>query len=169
MPVVIPVVIPGAKKRTIGAMASSRGSLDDDGTLVPGSGSSRDFAAALSELPAVRPTSSVEAPQARGSALGPLLTEVEQTRPKGRQPRRDEPALIPYRADRLAISVSEASAALGCSVSTVYRMIRSGHLGSARSTANGRIFVNLQSVRDFVEGEGQGAAARAAERIRQLG
>ena len=55
--------------------------------------------------------------------------------------------------DRLAISVSEASAALGCSVSTVYRMIRSGHLGSARSSANGRIFVNLQSVRDFVEGE----------------
>lgn len=96
------------------------------------------------------------------------LSEVEQMRKTRLRPR-DELTLSPYRADRLAISVSEASSVLGCSVSTVYRMIRSGHLGSARSTANGRIFVNLQSVRDFVEGEVHGAAARAAERSRRLG
>jgi excisionase family DNA binding protein len=97
-----------------------------------------------------------------------LFAEVQQMRPTV-PPRDDEPALNPYRADRLAVSVSEASAALGCSVSTVYRMIRSGHLSSARSTANGRIFINLQSVRDFVAGEAHGAAARASERTRQLG
>jgi excisionase family DNA binding protein len=74
-----------------------------------------------------------------------------------------------YRTDRLAISVSEAAAVLGCSVSTVYRMIRSAQLRSARSTANGRIFVNLQSVRDFVDGEAGCAAALATERKRQLG
>jgi len=111
----------------------------------------------------------VEASHATRSSLGPLLPEVEQTRPTGRQPRRDDPALIPYRGDRLALSVSEASAALGCSVSTVYGMIHSGHLGSDRSTANERIFVNLQSVRDFVDGEAHAAAVRASERTRQLG
>jgi excisionase family DNA binding protein len=105
-----------------------------------------------------------------GNFAEALFAEVQQMRPTNpTSARDDEPALIPYRADRLAISVSEASAALGCSVSTVYRMIRSGHLGSARSTASGRIFVNLQSVRDFVEGEAHGAAMRASERIRQLG
>jgi excisionase family DNA binding protein len=98
-----------------------------------------------------------------------LFAEAEQMRPTVPSPRDDEPALNPYRADRPAISVSEASAALGCSVSTVYRMIRSGHLGSARSAANGRIFINLQSVRDFVAGEAHGAAARLSERTRQLG
>lgn len=98
-----------------------------------------------------------------------LSFEVEIMRQTSLPPRGDEPALIPYRADRLAISVSEASAALGCSVSTVYRMIRSGHLGSARSSANGRIFVNLQSVRDFVEGEARCATDRASQRLRQLG
>jgi excisionase family DNA binding protein len=98
-----------------------------------------------------------------------LHAEVQHVSPTSLPPRDHEPALIPYRADRLAISVSEASAALGCSVSTVYRMIRSGLLGSARSTANGRIFVNLQSVRDFVEGEAHEAAALASERTRQLG
>jgi excisionase family DNA binding protein len=98
-----------------------------------------------------------------------LFAEVAQMRPAVPSPRDDEPALNPYRADRLAISVSEASAALGCSVSTIYRLIHSGHLGSARSTANGRIFVNLQSVRDFVEGEAHATAARALERIRRLG
>jgi excisionase family DNA binding protein len=83
--------------------------------------------------------------------------------------RRTDPGLIPYRSDRLAISVSEAAAVLGCSVSTVYRMIRASQLRSARSTANGRIFVNLQSVRDFVNGEAEFAAARSSERKRQLG
>ena len=98
-----------------------------------------------------------------------LLAEVEQVSPTSLPPRDNEPALIPYRPDRLAISVTEASAALGCSVSTVYRLIRSGDLGSARSSANGRIFVNLQSVRDFVEGEAQCATEHASQRIRRLG
>ena len=94
---------------------------------------------------------------------------MEETRPTSPAARRDEPALLPYRADRLAISVSEASAVLGCSVSTIYRMIHAGELRSARSTTNGRIFVNLQSVRDFVDGEAVRATARALEGKRQLG
>jgi hypothetical protein len=47
-------------------------------------------------------------------------------------------------------------------------MIRAGQLRSARSAANGRIFVSLQSVRDFVDSVAT-AAACAAERVEALG
>jgi excisionase family DNA binding protein len=77
-------------------------------------------------------------------------------------------SIPPVRFERLAISASEAAQALGCSVSTVYRMIRAGQLRSARSSANGRIFVNLQSARDFVEGERRGLEVRAEERRERL-
>jgi excisionase family DNA binding protein len=89
--------------------------------------------------------------------------------PTGPAPGRKDPALNSYRADRLAISVSEAATVLGCSVSTIYRMIHTGELRSARSTTNGRIFINLQSVRDFVDGKAVRATARALEGKRQLG
>ena len=80
----------------------------------------------------------------------------------------EEPAFDQSMPDRLAISVNEASAVLGCSVSTIYRMIRAAQLRSARATTNGRIFVNLQSVREFVDGEACGEASLASERRRQL-
>ena len=94
---------------------------------------------------------------------------VQDMRPTSLAAPGNDPGLVPYQPDRLALSVSEAAAVLGCSVSTVYRMIRSAQLRSARSTANGRIFVNLQSVREFVDGEADCAAALASERQRQLG
>jgi excisionase family DNA binding protein len=72
------------------------------------------------------------------------------------------------RFERLAISASEAAEALGCSVSTVYRMIRAGELRSARSSANGRIFVNLQSARDFVDGHTRSLEQRDEERRKRL-
>jgi excisionase family DNA binding protein len=94
---------------------------------------------------------------------------VEAIRPTSLADQVEEPELHAYRAERLAVSVNQASAVLGCSVSTVYRMIRSNQLRSARSTAKGRIFVNLQSLRDFVDGEAEIAEARSSERNRQLG
>jgi excisionase family DNA binding protein len=98
-----------------------------------------------------------------------LFLCMQQTQPTVPPMSRGELAVVPHSADRLAVSVSEASAVLGCSVSTVYRMIRTGQLRSARTVANGRIFVNLQSVRDFVNGEAEFAASRFSERKRQLG
>ena len=58
---------------------------------------------------------------------------VEDMRPTSLAAPGNDPGLTPYRPDRLAISVSEAAAVLGCSVSTVYRMIRSAQLRSARA------------------------------------
>jgi excisionase family DNA binding protein len=68
----------------------------------------------------------------------------------------------------LAISAAEASEVLGCSLSTIYRMIRAGKLRAARTSPRGRLFVSLQSVRDFVDAESLDAAARNAQRRRQL-
>ncbi len=82
--------------------------------------------------------------------------------------RRAQDSIPPQRFERLAISASEAALALGCSVSTVYRMIRTGQLRSARSSPNGKIFVNLQSARDFVDGETRALEVRSEEQQARL-
>jgi excisionase family DNA binding protein len=86
----------------------------------------------------------------------------------GAPPRALDHAAPTVAAPRLAISATEASEVLGCSLSTIYRMIRAGQLRGARTSARGRIFVSLQSVRDFVEAESIEAAARDAQRRAQL-
>jgi excisionase family DNA binding protein len=108
--------------------------------------------------------------------LAPLRTSAApvhtvsdaRTETDGAVVRRDRDSLRTERFDRLAISASEAADALGCSVSTVYRMIRAGQLRSARSSANGRIFVNLQSARDFVDGQTRELEVRDQERRQRL-
>jgi excisionase family DNA binding protein len=81
---------------------------------------------------------------------------------------REQDAVTAPRFERLAISASEAAETLGCSVSTIYRMIRAGQLRSARSSPNGRIFVNLQSARDFVDGQTRLHEVRYQERRKRL-